>query len=131
MLNFILQDRIPHLFCPLFVDKLGRVATHEDNRVLAGKFLFQELEIGQHVKAVDATVSPKVDEDELAAEVPLDCKWRRIEPRVILRELLGLRLYLLLHRYRIHLLQIASHGIQISLSEDVVAGGCLVALQLS
>ena len=131
MLDFILEDRIPHFFCPFFVDKLGRVTSHEDNRVLSGKFLFQELEIGQHVQAIDATVCPKINEDELAAEVPLNCQWLRIEPRVIMRELLGLRLCLLLHRYRIHLLQIASHGIQISLSEDVVAGGRLVALKLS
>ena len=83
------------------------------------------------MQAVDTTVGPKINEDELAAEVPFNSQRLRIEPRMILRELLGLRLYLLLHRYRIHLLQIASHGIEISLSEDVVAGGRLVALKLS
>ena len=107
------------------------MTSHEYNRVFAGEFLFQELEVRQYMQAIDATIGPEIDEHELAAEVPLNGQRLRIEPRVILWEFLGLCLHLLLHRYRIHLLQIASHGIQISLSEDVVAGSCLVALKLS
>ena len=96
VLDFIFEDRIPNFLRPLFIDKLGRMAPHEDNRVLAGEFLFQKLEVGQHVQAVDAAVGPKIDEDKLAAEVPLNGQRLRIEPNVILREFLGLNQALLL-----------------------------------
>ena len=71
MLNFVLQDGISDLLSTLLIYKLGRVAAHEDDSILASKFLLEELQVWQHVQAVYAAVGPEVNQSEFAAQVTL------------------------------------------------------------
>ena len=86
--DFILEDGVADLLGPFFIDKLGRVAAHEHNGVLSCELLLQKLQVRQHVQAVDAAVGPEVDQRELAAQVSLHRHGLRVEPDVVLGELL-------------------------------------------
>jgi len=63
----VLFDRSPDRLAVLLVGELRRVDT--DHHQFLFVFLLEELQVGQHVHAVDAAVGPEVEYDDLAAEV--------------------------------------------------------------
>jgi len=72
------------------------MTTHENYRIFPSELLLKELKIGEHMQAIDAAVGPKIDKDELVAQVTVHGKWRRVEPSVIVGELLRAHLVELL-----------------------------------
>ena len=98
MLDLVFEDCVSDFFSAFFVDKFCGVAPHENDGVFALELLLQKLEVWQHVQAVDAAVRPEVNKDDLATQVSLDREWLRVEPDVVLWELLRLHLILLTRR---------------------------------
>ena len=89
MLDIVFKNGVSHFFCSLFIDKFGSVTAHKDNCVFACKFLLEKLKIWQDMQAVDAAVRPEVYEHELASQVLLHTERSRVEPDVMMRELLS------------------------------------------
>ena len=89
MFDLVLKNGISHFLRSFLIDKLGGVAPHEHNSVLAGKLLFQELQIWQHMQAIDAAVGPEVNQGQFASQVALNRYRCRVEPNMVIGELLS------------------------------------------
>ena len=72
MLNLIPHDGIANTLRDLFVVELRRVNS-DDNQLVTVLFL-QKLQVRQHVHAVDATIGPEVQDDNLSSQV-LQIEW--------------------------------------------------------
>ena len=67
MFDLVADDGSTNGLCVFFVVKLRRVAADDDQLVRV--FVFEVLQVGQHVHAVDAAVGPEVDQHDLAAQI--------------------------------------------------------------
>ena len=129
MLNIVLEDCIADLRSPFLVKKLGRVTAHEDHGGLLRELSLQILHVWQHMKAVDAAIGPKVDENELVFELIAEGERLRIQPSVSPRELFDFELlnirqtisyfFEVFHRVRIRLGKVLITQIDVALCEDV------------
>ena len=77
--DLVAQHGVADVRRHLFVFELGRVHADKRDRITGVPFL-QLGEVGQHVDAVDAAVGPEIEHDNLAGELPVERKRRRVEP---------------------------------------------------
>jgi hypothetical protein len=85
VLHAVAQDDAADVLRLLLVLELRGVDADDDE--LVGVFLFQPLEVGDDVDAVDAAVSPEVQEHDLAAQGGERERTLRVQPAAVARQL--------------------------------------------
>jgi hypothetical protein len=90
VLDLIAQDGLADVFGHALSGELGRV--HADDHELFRVLGFELLQVGDHVDAVDAAVSPEVEQHHLAPQVAQAERAVRVEPFDIRREIRGVNL---------------------------------------
>lgn len=89
MFNFVLQHGITNLLWAFLIDELRWVTPNEDNWTFLVELLLKIFQIGKHVQAVNATVGPKINQNDLAFELRVEGEGFRVEPGVAWREVGG------------------------------------------
>ena len=79
MFDFVPDDRATNGLGVFLVVKLRRVAANDDQLVRI--LLFEILQVGQDMNAVDAAVGPEVDQDDLSPQILQRDFAGRVEPR--------------------------------------------------
>ncbi|MCG3159745.1 MAG: hypothetical protein JMDDDDMK_00762 [Acidobacteria bacterium] len=78
MLDLVAQDRLPNLLRALFVEELRRM--HADDHKLIRIFRFELLQVGDDVHAVDAAVSPEIEQHDFSAQIAQADRLFSVEP---------------------------------------------------
>ncbi len=87
MFDVVADDGTANVFRIFFVRELRRM--HADHDQFLRILVFQELEVGQDVHAVDAAKRPEIDQHDLAAEILQLDGSRNVEPAVAAIEQVG------------------------------------------
>src|SRR5262249_1454471 len=67
MLDAIFANFLADVVCVLFGVELCRV--NADHHEFIGVLLFEKFEVGKYMVAIDATIGPEIEQDDLAAQV--------------------------------------------------------------
>ena len=108
--NLILQNSCPNFFSTFFVYKFCRVTSHENHRLFTSEFLFKEFYVRNYMQAVDAAISPEINQGYFTHQI-FNWDGSRVEPIMIWWKFFCLHLLLLFQRCWFNHTKVISYAI--------------------